>query len=111
MRTYYVILGVARDASRESVRAAYRERARQLHPDVAGESSTRSFQELSEAYAVLGDPERRRAYDAELRQEDARLAEAQRARVWRGVAVEPLIPPRPDREPLSWFFAWPRRPS
>jgi DnaJ-class molecular chaperone len=65
-KTYYMILGVSRTESPSGIRAAYRDRARRLHPDVAGDEATRAFQELSEAYDVLSDPGRRRAYNAQL---------------------------------------------
>jgi molecular chaperone DnaJ len=66
-RTYYMILGVPRTESPGGIRSAYRELARRLHPDVAGEQATHAFQELSEAYDVLSDPQRRRAYNDKLR--------------------------------------------
>ncbi|RMG19126.1 MAG: J domain-containing protein [Planctomycetota bacterium] len=58
----YGILGVPRNASPESIRARYKELARELHPDVnpAGEDR---FKEVSAAYGVLSDPERRALYD------------------------------------------------
>jgi len=62
-RTYYMILGVSRTESPGGIRAAYRDLARKLHPDVAGEQATHAFQEVSEAYDVLSDPERRRQYN------------------------------------------------
>lgn len=65
-KTYYVVLGVSRTETTAGIRAAYRDRARQLHPDVAGDGATRAFQELAEAYDVLSDPSRRRAYNAQL---------------------------------------------
>src|ERR1041385_2791945 len=65
-KTYYMILGVSRGETSGGIRAAYRDRARQLHPDVAGEGATRAFQELNEAYGVLSDPSRRRAYNAQI---------------------------------------------
>lgn len=65
-KTYYMILGISRTETPGGIRAAYRDRARQLHPDLAGEGATRAFQELSEAYDVLSDPARRRAYNAEI---------------------------------------------
>jgi molecular chaperone DnaJ len=61
-KNYYVILGVTADASREDIRAAFRRRALELHPDRSGLDSS-PFQDLQEAYSVLGDPERRRRYD------------------------------------------------
>jgi molecular chaperone DnaJ len=62
-KTYYMVLGVSSTESDRGIRAAYRDLARRLHPDVAGEQATRSFQELSEAYSVLSDPRRRREYN------------------------------------------------
>jgi DnaJ-class molecular chaperone len=63
LRDYYVVLGVTRGATPDEIRSAYREHAKALHPDHAGESGTVAFQELSEAYSILSDPMRRRAYD------------------------------------------------
>lgn len=65
-KTYYVVLGVSRTETPAGIRAAYRDRARRLHPDIAGDGATRAFQELAEAYGVLSDPSRRRAYNAQL---------------------------------------------
>lgn len=65
-KTYYMILGVSHRETPGGIRAAYRDRARQLHPDVAGDGATRAFQDLNEAYGVLSDPSRRHAYNAQL---------------------------------------------
>jgi len=59
----YQILGVSRDASSEEIRSAYRRQAKLHHPDVAGSTGSDRFRELQDAYKVLNDPERRRAYD------------------------------------------------
>jgi hypothetical protein len=65
--TFYDELGVAADASDETLRAEYRRRARQLHPDVAqAADSGDAMRRLNEAWAVLGDPELRRRYDERL---------------------------------------------
>jgi DnaJ-class molecular chaperone len=69
-KTYYMILGVSSTESDKGIRAAYRDLAKKLHPDVAGEQATRSFQEISEAYGVLSDPQRRREYNRKLSQAD-----------------------------------------
>jgi curved DNA-binding protein len=63
-RDYYDVLGVSRTASQEEIRRAYRRLARQSHPDVNKEPDAENrFKEISEAYDVLGDGEKRAAYD------------------------------------------------
>ena len=63
-RDYYEVLGLTRAASQEDVRKAYREKARKLHPDVCKEPDAEArFKELSEAYEVLIDPDKRERYD------------------------------------------------
>ena len=63
-RDYYEALGVARDASEEEIRRAYRKLARQYHPDVNKEAGAEDrFKEISEAYEVLRDREKRERYD------------------------------------------------
>lgn len=63
-KDYYLIMGVARDATQDEIRRVYRQLARKYHPDVskAADAEVR-FKELGEAYAVLKDPEKRTAYD------------------------------------------------
>ena len=61
-KDYYKILGVPRDADDKAVKTAYRKLARKHHPDVSKGSAER-FKEISEAYTVLSDPEKRKRYD------------------------------------------------
>jgi molecular chaperone DnaJ len=64
-KDYYAILGVAKDASAKEITSAYRKLARELHPDAnPGDASAEDrFKEVSAAYEVIGDPERRKEYD------------------------------------------------
>lgn len=63
-KDYYATLGVGRDADADTIKKAYRKLARRYHPDVSKEPDAEArFKEINEAYEVLGDPEKRRAYD------------------------------------------------
>jgi curved DNA-binding protein len=63
-RDYYETLGVDRNATAEDIRSSYRRQARQYHPDVNKEPGAEDrFKEISEAYEVLRDPEKRERYD------------------------------------------------
>ena len=64
-RDYYEILGVERTASEKELKSAYRKLALQYHPDRNPGDATAEerFKEAAEAFAVLGDKDKRRAYD------------------------------------------------
>ncbi|WP_130013715.1 molecular chaperone DnaJ [Serinicoccus sediminis] len=64
MNDYYADLGVAREATPEDIKKAYRKKARQLHPDVnPGAEAEAEFKRVSQAYDVLGDAAKRASYD------------------------------------------------
>lgn len=64
MRDYYQVLGVSPNAGSDEIRRAYRQLARRYHPDISGDDQVGSFREATEAFSVLRDPRRRRAFDA-----------------------------------------------
>ena len=65
-KDFYATLGVSKDASDADVKKAYRKLARTHHPDQnpGDEAAEKKFKEISEAYAVLSDPQERQEYDA-----------------------------------------------
>jgi molecular chaperone DnaJ len=65
-KDYYETLGVTKDASSEDIKSSYRKLARQYHPDVTKEDPKHAeerFKDISEAYEVLMDPEKRKLFD------------------------------------------------
>jgi curved DNA-binding protein CbpA len=77
-RDPYDVLGIPEDATREKIKAIYRQLARTFHPDVnADEGAVAHFREITEAFLVLSDPARRARYDQQRRRRvRARLREA-----------------------------------
>lgn len=66
-RNYYATLGVPRNASQEEIKKAFRKLARQYHPDVNpnNKGAEETFKHINEAYDILHDEEKRKAYDAQ----------------------------------------------
>jgi curved DNA-binding protein len=63
-KDYYAVIGVAKDATQDDIKRAYRKLARKYHPDLnKGDGSEEMFKEIGEANEVLSDPEKRAAYD------------------------------------------------
>ncbi|HTU69272.1 MAG TPA: DnaJ C-terminal domain-containing protein [Candidatus Baltobacteraceae bacterium] len=66
-KDYYAVLGVPKGAAEKDIKSAYRKLARKWHPDANpdnAKAAEEKFKEISEAYEVLGDPEKRKKYDA-----------------------------------------------
>jgi len=68
MENLYQILNVSSQATEEEIKKAYRKLAKENHPDVHPDDAARArkFKEVSEAYGILSDPEKRKKYDREL---------------------------------------------
>jgi len=87
---YYAVLKLTPDASVKDIRRSFRRLALKYHPDKNSETGAEAvFKELSEAYAVLNDPEKKQEYDEALKEEmEARAAEA-------AAPAEAHTPPEP----------------
>jgi curved DNA-binding protein CbpA len=66
MDNYYSLLGVEKNASHEEIKKAFRERAKVLHPDIAGKTAEGAMRKLLSAYEALSNQERRFEYDRAL---------------------------------------------
>lgn len=99
---YYVVLGIPADSTEREIKAAYRRLAKEFHPDRrSGRPAV--FLGIQEAYSVLGDPRRRKEYDASRRPSSRHAAPSRRISPSSPPPVEPLIPKRPpaaEPEPL-----------
>src|SRR6056297_3754688 len=64
-KDYYELLGVDRDADQKDIKKAYRKLAKKYHPDMNqdGKDTSEKFKEISEAYEILSDPDKRARYD------------------------------------------------
>ena len=96
-KNYYAILGVSPTATFDDIRSAYRQRAKQYHPDYFGKDSM-PFLGIQEAYDVLGDPSNRTSYDRSLHEAGIKIKAGGQAEPViirsRAATVEPLIPSR-----------------
>src|SRR5215467_3843878 len=87
-KDYYAILGVSRAATEDEIRRAYRRQALEWHPDrrPGDAQAAERFREVSEAYAVLVNPARRREYD-DLARDPVRWPRGRRWRCVRHLAA------------------------
>lgn len=74
---YYRILNVNKNATQEEIKKAHRRLSGKYHPDNAGESAREQFEKVQEAYDILGDEEKRAAYDRKLQGKESGQAEKQ----------------------------------
>ncbi|MCU1462220.1 MAG: DnaJ domain, conserved site [Acidimicrobiales bacterium] len=98
--THYEVLGVGASAGADEIRRAYHAMARRHHPDLGEVRDTGTMQAINGAWAVLSDPARRRAYDAELGigvPQPRPTGSADAAHI--AFMHEPDRPPRPARTP------------
>jgi molecular chaperone DnaJ len=92
-KSYFAILEVSSNATSDEVHAAYRRLAKAYHPDFY-QGGSEPFQQIQEAYSVLGNPAKRRAYENRLANVRVKKAPVVRSRP----EPEPLIP---DRGPID----------
>jgi DnaJ-like protein len=96
MNDFYQILGIGRSARPEQIKSAYRELVKRYHPDLfatAGEKAkaTERLRQINEAYAILGNPERRQVYDQS-------FVEQSQTRIRASATTKRAKPPRPQRQ-------------
>lgn len=102
MTDHYKALGVRRTATHEEIKAAYRAKAKDLHPDVSTAPDAEvKFLALKEAYETVGDPDRRQAYDTALayhetlkRQAEEQAAARAASEFFRSQAAQASAPPK-----------------
>ena len=92
-KNYYIVLGIKSDATLDEIKSAYRQQAKEYHPDYYGGDSG-PFRDIQKAYSVLTNPKLRRDYDDQ-------ICEARAKRTPGVNGAEPLIPERKRKiEPL-----------
>ena len=93
---YYVALGIGESADNDAIKAAYRTKAKRVHPDFnPSPVAAKQFHRLHEAYEILSDPEKRAAYDRPWRTENAKTSTHGAGTSWR---AKPKPQPEPGRD-------------
>lgn len=82
MKDYYSILGLPHDCTPEEIKKAYRQLARNAHPDTGGKDDCSDFREIQEAYEAIGDAEKRRVYDLRLRESQNQAEKKSTCSTW-----------------------------
>lgn len=118
---HYAVLRVARDASGAEIKRRYRELMREVHPDAnrRDPDATRKAARLNRAYETLGDPEKRRAYDASRRASASTASDAasaawqRRSDQWRRMSDQhyTVWAEEPDWEDIVAEHVPPKRPA
>ena len=92
-KDYYIILGVSRSESGSGIHKAFRNLARTYHPGRVGPVGTRRFQDITEAYRVLSDPQKRRDYNKSLHHAEEEIKiEPRSVKTYERTEPEPLFP-------------------
>jgi molecular chaperone DnaJ len=106
---YYDILGIGKDADPQSIRKAYRRKAKKTHPDASGSTnSSERFRKVEEAYETLGDARKRKAYDEQVRGRRGWAIPVDR-REW--AAREPAGEPARERPSFAPAAGWGSSPG
>jgi len=96
-KDYYIILGVSRSESGSGIHKAFRNLAITYHPGRVGPKGTRRFQDITEAYRVLSDPQKRKDYNKSLHHAEEEIKiEPRSVKTYERTEPEPLFP-----EPIS----------
>jgi len=96
-KNYYLVLGLEYPSDIEQVKRAFRELCKKYHPDRTGCDGM--MKDINEAYAVLGDPERKEAYDREFEQHFGRRPEEGQEDPEKSEMPEPEVPSAPKEQP------------
>src|ERR1700730_2867226 len=98
-RNFYVILGVPETATADEVQDAYRRLAKAYHPDVSGRETSAQFRGLQETWTPLGDLDRRRQYDEQIRRQRQPLRQVHSFPSAQAEMLKPSPGVRPDWGP------------